>query len=227
MAFAALREREVGSGRRPAMTEALPPNTTSSLLLFWAGYLLILAVPGPNMVLVGTLAAVKGLRGVLPLVSGLGVGASALATVVYTTAGSVEGYPALAAAGRWSSGIMLTWIAWRIAWPRNPADKPRWVRRLTVGEFGAGFITAATNPISATYFLATALTQGSQSSTGEIIAIIASAAAGAVVKSLALAAVVSQLAARGGGMLRPALPLRFVAATGLLLLAIAGVARPF
>ncbi|WP_270933728.1 hypothetical protein [Falsiroseomonas oryzae] len=103
---------------------------------FSLGYLAVNAVPGPNMLAIGTLTVMGGLLAGLP------------------------GDTALAQAGRAVGGGMLLLIALRIAVvPRPRPGEPdrqqdRASRRIAILAMVAGCATAATNPITAAYLLA-------------------------------------------------------------------------
>ncbi|MCA3421652.1 MAG: hypothetical protein INF81_01760, partial [Roseomonas sp.] len=56
----------------------MPPE----LGAFMLGYLLIMASPGPNMVAIGTIAALEGLASALPMIVGIACGAGGLASFV-------------------------------------------------------------------------------------------------------------------------------------------------
>jgi threonine/homoserine/homoserine lactone efflux protein len=49
---------------------------------FAAGYAAVLATPGPNVVAIGGLAALRGFRATLPLCAGIGTGALILAVYI-------------------------------------------------------------------------------------------------------------------------------------------------
>lgn len=207
------------------LAAAVSQAAASPLALFWAGYMLVLLVPGPNMLIVGSYVALKGPAAALPLVCGVSAGAAVLAAIVFTTAEGMTQSPLILASGRWLAFAMLVWIAWRVVRPGGrPAHSPV-KRHLVVGEFGAGFVTAFSNPVTAGYFLAVALALGPALGPSELASFVASAAVGSLVRSLAIAAIVAVVASRGGGFHAPP-ALRFAAAAGLLIIAVAGVAKP-
>ena len=96
---------------------------------FLLAYLLVLATPGPNMLLVGAAAALRGARGALPLCLGVSLGAGALCAA------------------------LLLWVAVSVA-RRPPIDSRRLARGGRAAGFAAGFCAAATNPVSAAFFAA-------------------------------------------------------------------------
>ena len=132
--------------------------TTAAVLgQFLVGYLAVLAAPGPNMLAIGVLSALRGFRAVLPFVVGIATGAAALAIGLLVAFGFVDGGQEAARVARAIGGVLLLLVALRVL--RAPApvapDAPA-VAQSAGGAlvgFGAGFATAATNPITATYFV--------------------------------------------------------------------------
>lgn len=137
------------------------------LLHFALGYLAVNAVPGPNMLAIGTLAALRGLRGVLPFCLGIAAGAGLLAVALrlaFALADAwTEGMPAaipLDLAGRAAGGALLLLLALQAvtaAAPAlaegNPVRQPLSARAATMA-FLAGCLTASSNPITAAYLAA-------------------------------------------------------------------------
>jgi len=128
------------------MHAALPP--ASFLASFFVGYLAILAVPGPNLLFLGTYAGLHGLRGALPGCCGMAAGAASLALLVSQALSPFAAGPA----GHAASGAAL--IATAIMVLRRRA-KAR-AGGHTAGSVAAGFATALTNPVSGGYFAAQA-----------------------------------------------------------------------
>jgi threonine/homoserine/homoserine lactone efflux protein len=94
---------------------------------FLLGYLLILAVPGPNTLAVAGLAALRGLGAALPLCLGLTLGAWALAGMVLLAAKGVvaDASPAMGEAGRILGAAMLLFVAARVLRDVAPATPGR------------------------------------------------------------------------------------------------------
>ncbi len=137
------------------------------LLHFALGYLAVNAVPGPNMLATATLAALRGLRGVLPFCLGIAVGAGLLAaTLRLAFALATEmatGMPLaipLDLAGRSAGAVLLLLLALQAmtapppAVAGSPAARQPLSARAAGMAFLAGALTAATNPITATYMAA-------------------------------------------------------------------------
>lgn len=139
------------------MLTELPAPGLSGFLL---GYLLVLLAPGPNMIAIGCLAATEGLRGALPMLFGIQSGAVSLAAAVLT-AGDLLATEAHSPTLRLLAGLLLLAMAWSIARKRTGPEATAAPRR-TAGEglqrFLAGFCTAASNPLTATFFAASLVT---------------------------------------------------------------------
>jgi threonine/homoserine/homoserine lactone efflux protein len=136
---------------------SVPVLAASPLLGFLLGYLAVIAAPGPNTLAIGALAALRGFRGVLPFCCGIAAGAGVLAALLVLAFASFGDTPALERAGRAVGGVLLLLVAARVVMapvpPATAAARPR-----AAGDdamaFAAGFCTAATNPVTAAYFLA-------------------------------------------------------------------------
>ena len=132
---------------------AMPPE----LGAFMLGYLLIMASPGPNMVAIGTLAALEGLASALPMIAGIACGAGGLASFVLAVSELMQ-VETLSPALQFLAGLMLLTVAWAVSRTRNFAQTEGAAnpRRSSQGLalFLAGFSTAASNPITIAYFAA-------------------------------------------------------------------------
>ncbi|MBL6457754.1 LysE family transporter [Belnapia sp. T6] len=120
---------------------------------FLLAYLAILVTPGPNLLVIAGVAALRGLRGAVPICLGIALGAGTLNAALAATLGTAQLADEVAAGGRLLSAAMLLWVAFSIARSRPP-DAARAARRAQGAEFSAGFCTALTNPISAAFFAA-------------------------------------------------------------------------
>jgi threonine/homoserine/homoserine lactone efflux protein len=119
---------------------------------FLAAYVVILATPGPNMLLVGGAAAVSGIVGALPLCLGVSLGAGALCGALAMTAKLLPETPQWDEAYRLVGGVLLLWVAVSVLRQRMPGSGGRYPRR--GATLVTGFCTGATNPISAAFFAA-------------------------------------------------------------------------
>lgn len=154
----------------PALLDplALAAGPWSAYAELWLGYLLVAALPGPNMFLVAALAARRGLRGAGGLILSITAGGGALALLVCLVART--GLPArhLGPLFAHATPALLLLMAWQVAraaaWTgaarepspvAPPAGNParRW-RRPALALHLCGFATAFTNPVSAGFFLA-------------------------------------------------------------------------
>ena len=126
---------------------------------FAVAYLAVLAAPGPNLLAIGTLAALRGLRGVAPFCLGIAAGAGVLAASLHLAAAAIAGTAGLDQAGRAVGGVLLLVIALRVPGAPAPRTAPgpaaaRPDRRADGLAFGAGFLTAVSNPMTAAFFVA-------------------------------------------------------------------------
>jgi threonine/homoserine/homoserine lactone efflux protein len=124
---------------------------------FMLGYLLIMASPGPNMVAIGTIAALEGLTSALPMIAGIAFGVGGLASFVLAVSELMQ-VETLSPALQFLAGLMLLAVAWAVSRARNFAqtEGAGSARRSSQGLalFLAGFSTAASNPITIAYFAA-------------------------------------------------------------------------
>jgi threonine/homoserine/homoserine lactone efflux protein len=159
----------------------MPPE----LGAFMLGYLLIMASPGPNMVAIGTIAALEGLASALPMITGIAFGVGVLASFVLAVSELMQ-VETLSPALQFLAGLMLLAVAWAVSRTRNFAQTEGAAnpRRSSQGLalFLAGFTTAASNPITIAYFAAglvpisrATVAEGGSSPTIVIIIVIAAA----------------------------------------------------
>jgi threonine/homoserine/homoserine lactone efflux protein len=159
----------------------MPPE----LGAFMLGYLLIMASPGPNMVAIGTIAALEGLASALPMITGIAFGVGVLASLVLAVSELMQ-LETLSPALQFLAGGMLLTVAWAISRTRNFAqpEGAGSARRSSQGLalFLAGFTTAASNPITIAYFAAAlvpisraTVAEGGSSPTIIVIIVIAAA----------------------------------------------------
>ncbi|SDC40095.1 LysE family translocator [Belnapia rosea] len=183
---------------------------------FLLAYLAILVTPGPNLLVVAGVAALRGLRGALPLCLGIALGAGTLNAAMGATLGAAPLTPDWSLAGRLLSAAMLLWVAFSIA-RAQPPDAVRAAHRAQGAEFGAGFCTAVTNPITAAFFAAQFLGPLSQGGDLRLLAPLAVAAT-ALAVSLGCAALLAQPACQRAALAWHR-PIRLIAAITLVLMA--------
>jgi threonine/homoserine/homoserine lactone efflux protein len=124
-----------------------------SLADFLLAYLVILITPGPNALMIGSVAALRGMRGALPICLGAALGAGTLSATLYAVT-EVADHTWRTGGQILASGLLL-WVAVSVARLRPPdASQARPRRFQGVSAFGAGFCTAATNPLTAAFFAA-------------------------------------------------------------------------
>lgn len=117
---------------------------------FLLAYLAILVTPGPNLLVIAGVAALRGLRGALPICLGIALGAGTLNAALAATLQGAPAAPGWTEAGRLAAAALLLWVAVTIARSRPPEAG----HRVAGAEFAAGFCTAATNPMTAAFFAA-------------------------------------------------------------------------
>jgi threonine/homoserine/homoserine lactone efflux protein len=121
---------------------------------FLLSYLVVLATPGPNLLVIGGVAALRGLRGALPICLGVALGASVLSAAITATIGAAADNTGWIDACRLVGACLLLWVAFSVAKSRPPDPAALQQRAAHGVEFGAAFCTAATNPLTGAFFAA-------------------------------------------------------------------------
>lgn len=167
-------------------------SATVILTGYFAGLALVLATPGPNLLLVGGLAALRGLARTLPLALGLGAGAGVLGTVVYAMAGLMPSGAAWDAAGRVLSAGLLAAMAARIA--RMPIPDTGLVARASGlhADFATAFATAITNPITGLFFASQFVGPAGELSWPQVVPLMLVTTILVMLKAIAVASVFSR-----------------------------------
>jgi threonine/homoserine/homoserine lactone efflux protein len=125
----------------------------TQLPAFILGYTAILAVPGPNMLALGGLAALRGFHAAAPFALGAASGATALA-VVTQAAVAVVAQSSWVIAIRGAGTLLLVVLAMRILRSRAITDGCGRASNSLAVEAGTGFCTAIGNPVTIAYFTA-------------------------------------------------------------------------
>lgn len=200
--------------------DLLPASRLGDFLL---GYLVVLATPGPNLLVIGSVAALRGLRGTLPLCLGVALGASALSAAIAATIGAGAGNTNWNNACRLVGAALLLWVAFSVARSRPP-DPAALQQRAAGGiEFGAAFCTAATNPLTGAFLAAQFL--GPLSTGQGLRLVVPLAVAGTALGFFLLVASLFARPSFRGTALAWHRPIRFGAAIALVLMAVS-VAKP-
>ncbi len=122
---------------------------------FLLAYLAILVTPGPNLLVIAGVAALRGLRGALPICLGIALGAGTLNAALAATLHGAPAAGGWAANGHIAAAGLLLLAAFAIARSRPPVAGRRVVPAgVFAAEFGAGFCTAVTHPMTAALFAA-------------------------------------------------------------------------
>jgi threonine/homoserine/homoserine lactone efflux protein len=128
------------------MHVTLPP-----LFQFVMGYAAILAVPGPNVLTLGALTALRGTRSSVPVCLGMAAGASFLAGSI-AMANGMAPHSSLTQLLQVTGAAAVVFVAYRLV-IQGPGISPTSSSvPVPLAEFSMGFCTAATNPITAGYF---------------------------------------------------------------------------
>ena len=176
----------------------MPPELGAFLL----GYLFIMVSPGPNMVAIGTIAALEGLGSALPMIAGIACGVGGLASFVLAVSELMQ-VEALSPALQFLAGLMLLTVAWSVSRTRNLAQTEGTSRPRSNGQglalFLAGFSTAASNPITIAYFAAALVPIGraNVSESGSSLAMVLVITVAAALFWFACAVVMARPAMRG------------------------------
>ena len=190
---------------------------------FLLGYLVVLATPGPNFIVIGGVAALRGLRGALPVCFGVALGAGVLSAAVAATIGIGSGSSGWNAGCRLLGAVLLLWVAWSVARSRPPDPAVLRDRAARTAEFGAAFCTAATNPLTAAFFAAQFL--GPLSAGGSLRVLVpVSVATAALAFFVTVAGLFAHPAFRGAALAWHR-PIRLSAAVALVLMAVS-IATP-
>jgi threonine/homoserine/homoserine lactone efflux protein len=99
-------------------------SISTSLLAFIVGYAAILAVPGPNMLALGGLAALRGFRAAVPMSLGIAGGATTLAAIIDVTSATASRLPWRTVAEFAGAGLLLlvACLVMRLR-PNAPAER--------------------------------------------------------------------------------------------------------
>lgn len=129
-------------------------DPAQALLALLLGYAALLAIPGPNMLAIGGMAATRGFARTVPICLGLVAGATSLACAagLLAAVGDVASAGVGDLAGRVLGAALLAWVA--LAQIRAGDTGHREGAAGRGVAFCAGFCTAATNPLTAAFFAA-------------------------------------------------------------------------
>lgn len=122
---------------------------------FIVGYAAILIAPGPNLLSIGAIAALRGLRATLPLCMGIALGASMLAVGICAAISLGRHSPMVEHVSRTAAFALLLYVAAQILFhrPKEASKQPLELSaRDAIATFLAGVSTAVTNPITAAFF---------------------------------------------------------------------------
>jgi threonine/homoserine/homoserine lactone efflux protein len=131
------------------------PATTVALAAFWFGYAMMVFVPGPSVVFIGTVATIRGRTGSLLVVAGVTAGSALLAVMMFVLVAAGLTGDRFQDAAKAVGAVLLLLVAWRILRARPPGiafdtggDTP--LHR----DVAFGFLCSFFNPMNAAYLLA-------------------------------------------------------------------------
>jgi threonine/homoserine/homoserine lactone efflux protein len=199
------------------MPETLDSEAFAAAGRVLLGYAVVLAMPGPNALAVGAVAALRGFAGAVPLCLGVvcGVGTVAALCLALPSASPEPGH--WGDAGRIAGAVLLLSVALRLFHRKTPTAANGGGR--LVGFLG-GFCTAVSNPITAAFFASQFLGAIGAAPSGRAggVLVVLGAAAAALTHGLAMAGLLAR-----PGVRRAALawhrPICLAGATALLLVA--------
>jgi threonine/homoserine/homoserine lactone efflux protein len=189
------------------------------ILHFCIGYALIIAVPGPNTILVATNTAALGFHRTLPLIISISLGAVALVVALGLFVGLSINHQQIVQWMPLVSAVLLIMVACRMARLKPIAGNGPRVD-LTRGHraFAFGFLCGLTNPVTGSYFLSQYLIDGRLTGGPALFAVGLGVLASALLMLLTYALIVAipsvQIALR-----RHFVAIRLAATTFILLLA--------
>ncbi|MGL4439763.1 MAG: LysE family translocator [Bosea sp. (in: a-proteobacteria)] len=143
----------------PGCFVALMPSLANTLP-FWLGYMTILAVPGPNNILIATLTAAHGFRATIGLKFAIAIGAATQAVLISQLVTILPDSNTVHAVFPFVSAILLLCIAWRIVRLQPPTLHERCARRRA--DIGVGFLCGITNIITIAFFTSQFLDAGTE-----------------------------------------------------------------
>lgn len=123
----------------------------AALLSYFLAYMLVLATPGPNMLLVGGIAALRGFRRAAPLAAGLASGVGLLGCAVFLAAGLLPNGGVWSVLSPLASAALLIFLGLRTCAAKAPDGMAR-PPAASGGEVGLGLTTALCNPVSCSFF---------------------------------------------------------------------------
>ena len=163
------------------------------------------------------------MRGAFPLCLGIALGAGALSAALLVVAGLGDDAAPWRSGGGLIGAALLGWVAVSVARQRPPGEEARPPRRAGLAAFGAGFCTAATNPLTAAFFAAQFL--GPPTGDAAVLALVpVCAAATALAFFLGAAALLAHPACRAAVVAWHG-PIRAAACAALAVVAAASATR--
>jgi threonine/homoserine/homoserine lactone efflux protein len=138
--------------------------TFQTIVGFALSYAGILVIPGPNMLAIGGIAALRGRRAALPFCIGMAIGAGLLALMLHQALSLSVALSGIALSGRAVGALLLALMALQLLRQRVPVGEvgPGRGEGPVFVAFGAGLCIAATNPLTGAFFLSQFLVMATQ-----------------------------------------------------------------
>ncbi len=155
----------------------------SPVLLFSLGYVLCLMTPGPNLMIIASVALRRGFWGAMPMCHGVTIGSLALAGGIYWLASAIPAVGSWDGAGRAAGAMLLLYMAFQLMFGSGTRSLPP-ARRT---DFTLGFVTASINPITGAFFASQFLALTRVPTFGELVLIFGVVGGVAFVRSALIA----------------------------------------
>lgn len=166
----------------------------SPVLVFSFGYVLCLLAPGPNLMIIASVALQRGFWGSLPMCHGVTIGSLTLAAGIYWMASAIPAFESWDRAGRAVGAMLLLYMAWQLMF-KSGAHKPTPAHRT---DFMLGFVTASINPITGAFFASQFLAMPLVPTFAELVAIFIVVGGVAFIRSVLIALVLDLRILQGG-----------------------------
>jgi threonine/homoserine/homoserine lactone efflux protein len=166
----------------------------SPVLIFSLGYVLCLITPGPNLMILASVALQRGFWGSLPMCHGVTIGSLTLAAGVYCVASAIPAVEGWERVGRAVGAMLLLYMAWQLMF-KTGAPGSNAAHRT---DFMLGFVTATVNPITGTFFASQFLAMPDVPSFSELFAIFIVVGGVTFLRSVLIASVLGLRILQGG-----------------------------
>jgi threonine/homoserine/homoserine lactone efflux protein len=126
-------------------------ETLQLYVTYFSGLFLILITPGPNIIMIGCLSALYGVRSIMPLLLGITAGQIVLAVGFYGIFAIIPEGPLWSAVSNALAALFMLIIAWQLITSSALFDSATPKKIPPITQFISSFITAVGNPITGLY----------------------------------------------------------------------------